>query len=419
MNFIYANDNSHAYPGRAACTVSISLLWWNEGSAVQTARSLEEGLKGVSAVPLGVDPRDFDNEIVHICGFTEPQGDLHDPQFGVKVPGITLQRKVEMFQWIERSQTREIEYINENTGETQIQRFQDYAYNTGWDDQLHDQSKFNKPQQIMGHGFNPSYMPVRLLASVLRCDETVAAQTCMFFLSLEDRRLSNLLRFTWASFASVTVYLRKLAGKERPVPLKWVHVSTTYSCINCLCSPCSARAVSLGREYSIPDQVSEGLAVNAAGQIQTPLRRGEEPQVGDVRISFQVVPPAVVSVVAAVRGRDLVSHQTKAGDALEMLEMGEVTAEHMFSNALFWNSAKTWILRGLGWILLFLAFSMVLQPITAVAAAIPLLGWVLSNIVSVGLFLAAILLSSSVCLATVGVAWFWYRPMLTLTLSVR
>lgn len=86
------------------------LLFWNEGRAVQTARSLTEGAGVVRDV--SADRPDAANEgrLVHVSGPVRVTQAPLDSDLDVKPPGGTLRlvRNVEMFQWIEenRSETR-------------------------------------------------------------------------------------------------------------------------------------------------------------------------------------------------------------------------------------------------------------------------------------------------------------------------
>ncbi len=78
------------------------LLFWNEGRAVQTARSLAEGAAAVH--PVAADRADpaLDGSLVHVSGMLATAATLRDPVFGVAVTGVRLTRTVEMFQWRER-----------------------------------------------------------------------------------------------------------------------------------------------------------------------------------------------------------------------------------------------------------------------------------------------------------------------------
>ncbi len=86
--------------------VSFPLLWWNEGRAVQTAQSLEEGAGQVATVdPVKVDPAN-EGKLVHLSGLAQTDDVLKDSDFGISEKGIKLDRTVEMYQWVQKKKTK-------------------------------------------------------------------------------------------------------------------------------------------------------------------------------------------------------------------------------------------------------------------------------------------------------------------------
>ena len=80
---------------------SCIFLFWNEGRAVQTQRSLTEGASLVVLVdPARVDPAN-DGKLVHLSGDLKPGAPLTDPDFTVSATALRLVRTVEMYQWKE------------------------------------------------------------------------------------------------------------------------------------------------------------------------------------------------------------------------------------------------------------------------------------------------------------------------------
>ena len=76
--------------------VAVVLLFWNEGRAVTTARSLTEGAGLVQSVSADrVDPANQD-KLVHVAGPLALGGSVSDADFGVTAQAVRLIRKVEM-----------------------------------------------------------------------------------------------------------------------------------------------------------------------------------------------------------------------------------------------------------------------------------------------------------------------------------
>ena len=85
---------------------SFPLLLWNEHNAVATAKSLEEGAAACLDVP--ADKVDDANEgkLVHVSGDATTAETLKDDLFGVSASALKLARKVEIYQWEERTEKK-------------------------------------------------------------------------------------------------------------------------------------------------------------------------------------------------------------------------------------------------------------------------------------------------------------------------
>lgn len=131
-----------------------------------------------------------------------------------------------------------------------------------------------------------------------------------------------------------------------------------------------------------------------------------------MKIGFKEVPDTVVSIIAQQSGSTFKAFQTKAGNALEMLEVGTKDAAAMFAEAQSANKMMTWFLRLGGWILLAIGFSMVFKPLSVIADVVPFIG----NIGGAGTGIIAFLLSAILSLVVIAIAWLFYRPVLGITL---
>jgi hypothetical protein len=116
------------------------LLFWNEGRAVQTARSLAEGAGLVTAAPADrVDPA-LEGRLIHLTAPLRVTQPLRDAEFGVTAQGaVRLLRSVEMYQWKEeqRSETRSRLGGGQETVTT-------YSYTRAWSAEPIDSSRFRQ-----------------------------------------------------------------------------------------------------------------------------------------------------------------------------------------------------------------------------------------------------------------------------------
>jgi hypothetical protein len=138
------------------------------------------------------------------------------------------------------------------------------------------------------------------------------------------------------------------------------------------------------------------------------------PQVGDVRVSFSIVKPGPVSIIAKQHADTFEDWITGTGTTISLLDHGTVSPEIMFKEAQDANTLMTWILRAVGFIVMFIGLSMVFKPFVVLADVLPFLGNLLGVGVGIFSFAVSLLLSS----LTIAIAWIFYRPVLGITLLV-
>jgi hypothetical protein len=134
------------------------------------------------------------------------------------------------------------------------------------------------------------------------------------------------------------------------------------------------------------------------------------PKVGDVRVSFRAVPETTVSIIAKLEGASVLPFTTSVGGDLFMIENGALTAEAMFADAQRSNTMITWLIRGGGFLLMFIGLSSLLGPLRVFSDIIPFFG----RIVGMGIGLVAGVLAFMFSGVTIAIAWFAYRPLLSL-----
>ncbi len=139
-----------------------------------------------------------------------------------------------------------------------------------------------------------------------------------------------------------------------------------------------------------------------------------DPEIGDIRVKYSIIQPGTVSVVAKQNGSTFANYLTTAGGTVELLEIGEHEAAAMFQLAQDRNTIFTWMLRGVGFFMLAMGFTLILGPLAALSSIIPFLG----SVVGAGTKLIGFLLAAIVWTLTVGISWIFYRPFLGITLLV-
>lgn len=111
---------------------SFALIWWNEGNAVDDFRSIGElDQLTVAASAEKVDPKNEGNP-VHITAEATTEERLEDSAFGIGAVAIRLQRRVEMYQWEESSNSK-----SDSSEKT-------YSYRKVWSEKAIQSAKFNE-----------------------------------------------------------------------------------------------------------------------------------------------------------------------------------------------------------------------------------------------------------------------------------
>lgn len=137
-----------------------------------------------------------------------------------------------------------------------------------------------------------------------------------------------------------------------------------------------------------------------------------KPRVGDLRLRYQVVEPAVVSVVAVQSGESFQPYVARSGNQILELSVGRKSAAEMFQEMEDANSFMTWLFRAVGFFLVFLGLTLVMHPLSVLADVVPMFG----NLVGFGTGLVAFMLGAAISLTVIAVGWIAYRPLLAFAL---
>jgi Transmembrane protein 43 len=330
--------------------ISIGGLFWNEGRAVKTARSLDEG----AGIVKSIDPTKIDaalqGKLVHFSGLIKVDTQPTDPDFGISAPGIRLHREVEMYQWIETKKEEKRKKIggSEETITT-------YEYRRDWSAEIKDSSRFERPS---GHT-NPEFPITSNTFSVPKGN--IGA------FEFDSEQLGQ-----FGTGQSLTL------------------------------AP--------GQEAKAKDVFAGGQPVSIFNNKIYAAKAPTQPFPGDVRVAFGIVPAGQASVVAMQQGTGVDSYRTTNGRGLFLTEDGIVSAKDMFATAKRNNMLLTWGLRAAGLFALFIAFKAIMSIAGVVADVLPIAG----SIVGFGTGIIAAALALVIGTITIAVAWFAYRPLVAL-----
>lgn len=136
--------------------------------------------------------------------------------------------------------------------------------------------------------------------------------------------------------------------------------------------------------------------------------------VGDVRVSFECVPtPSKMSLISGQQGDTFAPYQTK-NNAIELVAKGVKSSEEMFKSAHNANSMMCWLLRLVGFLMMFFGLKMVFEPLRVIADVVPFIG----SIIGMGTGFVAFVLAAGFSLLTIAIGWVFYRPLIGIPLLI-
>lgn len=133
------------------------------------------------------------------------------------------------------------------------------------------------------------------------------------------------------------------------------------------------------------------------------------PAVGDVRVHYTSIPSGTtVSVLAAQSHSGFAPYTTSNGYTIHLARAGNAQATEMIKAQQQAEAFLTWILRAVGFVVMFIGFAMFFGPIATLAAVLPFLGTIVRGATS----FFAFVLTIPVALVTIAFAWLAFRPLI-------
>lgn len=340
--------------GGALFIAGFPVLFYNEGNSVKTAKAIDEGEGACITVESNANiDQAYNDKLVHMSGKADTQDVLTDDTFGVSATAIRLERQVEMYQWIEESHSQKKKKLggSEETVTT-------YTYKKDWSSTAIDSSGFKEA----GHD-NPGSME-------FESDRMYASNVSFGAFRLSKNQIESIG-----------------SAQNYKFPTNFV---------------CKVERVKVvGTTIYVPNAETRGNALNNRDV-------ASQTRIGDMRVTFRVVYPHEISLIAKQHGDTFVAYTAKNGKKLSYLEDGVKDAAEMFETARTNNKITTWLVRIAGFLLMFIGLSMVFKPLSVLADVLPILG----DIVEMGMGIVAGLIALICSLVTIAIAWLFYRPIL-------
>ena len=390
-----------------------ALLWWNEGRAVKTEKMLEEA--GSAYVEMtNPNKKDASLEGELICGtaLATTEDSLSDAQFGIGAKAISLRRTVEYYQWVEHSTEKKEDKLGGKEVTTTT-----YTYSKEWVSRPVESASFK----------DPAYQNKNTVLASFENDEQWAENVSWGAYTLPEGLVHSISSREGIDLAIAEDLLKQFdrntqTAYERFYGVKQKSLQPAEPVVNVVLSD-SAQAVADSLK-AVNDSINEAMAkaenkkdleyVHQASNVLYFGRVPGSPEVGDVRVTFEKVVPAKVTVMAVVDGDTFKPFKAKNGKRFQTLVMGKKTGDEIIEDAQDANSMWTWALRILGVLMVIGGLKGIFGFIETILKVVPFI----AGIFGWGVGLVCTVLGIVWSLIVIAIAWLFYRPLLGISLLV-
>ena len=402
-----------------------ALLWWNEGRAVKTEKMLDEaGSKYVEMENPNKKDASLEGELICGTAMATTEDSLTDADFGIGAKAIAIRRSVEYYQWVEHAQTKKEDKLGGKEVTTTT-----YTYSKQWvsspvqSSQFHDPAYQNKNTVLTTiendekYAENVSWGAYKLSESLI---SRISSREGLD-LAISEDLLAQFDKNTQAAYERFYGVQKSIQQTAQPVQQP-TQTPAIPDSIRALLSD-SALAV-IDSLQAVNDSIVKSMAnaenkkdlqyVHQAGNVLYFGRVPSAPQVGDVRVTFEKVVPAKVTVMAVVDGDTFKKFKAKNGQRREWLVMGQKSGDEIIEADKEANNTWLWILRVVGIMMVIGGLKGIFGFIETILKVVPFI----AGIFGWGVGLVCTVLGIVWSLIVIALAWLFYRPLLGISLLV-
>ena len=391
--------------------IGTALLWWNEGRTVKTEKMLEEvGGSYVEMENPNKKDASLDGELICGSALATTEDSLSDNQFGVGAKAIALHRRVEYYQWVEDSK----ESSEDKLGGKEVTTTT-YTYSKKWVSQPIESSEFKDPayqnkNTVLTTVEESEQYAENVKFGAYQLNETLIHQISSregLDLNISEDMLNQLDK------SAQTAYERFYGVKKSAKQTVEQLAETTVLSDSAKAVADSLKAVN---DSIIKNAVNKKDLeyVHLAGNVLYFGRVPGSPEVGDVRVTFEKVVPAKVTVMAVVDGDSFKSFKAKNGKRFQRLVMGKKSGDEIIDIEKETNNMLLWVFRIFGVMLVIGGLKGIFGFLETILKVVPFI----ANIFGWGVGVVCTILGLVWSLIIIAIAWLFYRPILGITLLV-
>ena len=404
-----------------------ALLWWNEGRAVKTEKMLDEvGGNYVEMENPNKKDASLDGELICGSAMATTEDSLVDSQFGIGAKAISIRRNVEYYQWVEHSETKREDKLGGKEVTTTT-----YTYTKEWvsspiqSSDFHDPAYQNKnivlntidesEQWAENVKFGAYTLPESLI-------HRISSREAIDLAISEDllKQFDKTTQAAYERFYGVQKALQKnIQQQPTQQPAQQIAIPDSVRAL----LPDSVKAVldslqavndSINKQMENAENKKDLQYIHQASNVLYFGRVPGSPEVGDVRVTFEKVVPAKVTVMAVVDGDTFKAYKAKNGKRFQTLVMGKKSGDEIIDAEKEANNMILWALRIIGIMIVIGGLKGIFGFLETILKVVPFV----ANIFGWGVGIVCTVIGIVWSLIVIAIAWLFYRPLLGISLLV-
>lgn len=400
-----------------------ALLWWNEGRAVKTEKMLEEAASNyVEMENPNKKDASLDGELVCGTAMATTEDSLTDAQFGIGAKAIAIRRKVEYYQWVEHEHQSSEDKLGGKEVITTT-----YTYSKEWVGSPIQSSQFKDPAYQNKNMVLTTFEDAEQYAENVKFGAYTLNEALIHYISSKEPMELALSEDLLKQFdkTTQTAYERFYgAVKKQPVQQPAPQPVAIPDSVRAQLSD-SVKAV-VDSIKAVTDSIqaaNERLIADAQNKKELEFihqggnllyfgRVPGSPEVGDVRVTFEKIVPAKVTVMAVVDGDSFKPYKAKNGKRFQTLVMGKKSGDEIIDAEKEANNMWLWVFRFFGVMMVIGGLKGIFDFVVTILKVVPFV----ANIVGWGVGVVCTVIGVAWSLIIIAIAWLFYRPVLAISL---
>ena len=401
--------------------VGTCVLWWNEGRAVKTEKMLDEA--GSAYVEMeNPSKKDASLEGELICGtaLATTEDSLSDQQFGIGAKAISLRRSVEYYQWVEHAEEKKEDKLGGKEVTTTT-----YTYSKEWVSRPIESGQFKDPayqnknmvlttvEDAEQYAENVSWGAYKLNESLIH---SIRSNEALDLAIAEDmlKQFDKNTQAAYERFYGVQKNNQPTPNTQQPAAIPDSIKAQLPDSTKAKLDSLQAINDSINKAMEAAQNKKDLEYVHVANNILYFGRVPGSPEVGDVRVTFEKVVPAKVTVMAVVDGDTFKPFKAKNGKRFQTLVMGKKSGDEIIEAEKEANNMFLWILRIVGIMMVVGGLKGIFGFLETILKVVPFIAGIFGWGVGIVCTVVGVVWS----LIVIAIAWLFYRPLLGITLLV-